>query len=121
VIFLSWTSSAIFLITPPSPPFLTMKGSSVTMIASLPWLSGSLCARARTRMRPRPVSNASRMPVSPRIMPPVGKSGPFMWRIRPGTSMSGSSMKALVRGDRLAQVVRRDVRAMPGPRCPRSR
>ena len=39
-----------------SPPFLTMKGSSVTTIASLPWLSGSMWARACTRTRPRPVS-----------------------------------------------------------------
>ena len=49
VIFLSRTRSAIFVIRPPSPPFLTMKGSSVTMIASLPPLSGSTWARARTR------------------------------------------------------------------------
>ena len=56
VSFLSWTRSAIFVIRPPSPPFLTMKGSSVTMIASLPCDSGSMCARACTRTRPRPVS-----------------------------------------------------------------
>ena len=55
-IFLSLTSWAIFWMSAPSPPFLTMKGSSVTTIASLPWVSGSVCARARTRTRPRPVS-----------------------------------------------------------------
>ena len=53
---LSLTRSAIFWISPPSPPFLTMNGSSVTTIASLPCLSGSMCARAWTRTRPRPVS-----------------------------------------------------------------
>ena len=31
----SWTRSAIFLITPLSPPFFTPYGSSVTMIADL--------------------------------------------------------------------------------------
>ena len=36
------------------------------------------------------------MPLSPRITPPVGKSGPFMCCIRPGVSMSGFSMKAIV-------------------------
>jgi hypothetical protein len=54
--FFSWTRSAIFWISPPSPPFFTAKGSSVTMIASLPWPIGSICARACTRTRPRPVS-----------------------------------------------------------------
>jgi len=36
------------------------------------------------------------MPLSPRITPPVGKSGPCMCRIRPGVSMSGSSIRAIV-------------------------
>ena len=36
----------IFEMTPESPPFFTWKGSSVTMIASLPWRSGSMWARA---------------------------------------------------------------------------
>src|SRR3954447_18352873 len=53
-IFLSRTRSRILTITPPSPPFLTMNGSSVTMIASLPWVSGSMCARARPPMPPPP-------------------------------------------------------------------
>ena len=56
VIFFSWTSSAILRMRPPSPPFFTMKGSSVTMIASLPCPMSSVWARARTRTRPRPVS-----------------------------------------------------------------
>ena len=46
------TSSAIFSIRPPSPPFLTMNGSSVTTIASLPCFSGSMWARAWMRTRP---------------------------------------------------------------------
>ena len=37
-------------------PFFTMKGSSVTMIASLPSRSGSTWARPRITTRPRPVS-----------------------------------------------------------------
>ena len=52
--FLSRARSAIFVIRPPSPPFFTMNGSSVTMIASLPPFNGSTWARARTRMLPRP-------------------------------------------------------------------
>ena len=55
-IFLSWTRSAIFVISPLSPPFFTAKGSSVTISASLPWPISSMPTRARTRTRPRPVS-----------------------------------------------------------------
>ncbi len=55
VITFSWTRSAIFLITPESPPFFTPYGSSVTTIALLPPRSSSTCARARMTMRPRPV------------------------------------------------------------------
>ena len=44
--FFSWTSVAIFSITPPSPPLRTWNGSSVTMIASLPWPIGSMWALA---------------------------------------------------------------------------
>ena len=54
VIFFSRTRSAIFVIRPPSPPFLTMNGSSVTMIASRPPLIGSTWARARIRTEARP-------------------------------------------------------------------
>ena len=52
---LSLTRSAIFLITPLSPPFFTPYGSSVTMIALLPPRSSSMWARARMTTRPRPV------------------------------------------------------------------
>jgi hypothetical protein len=54
VIFFSRTRSAIFVISPPSPPFLTMNGSSVTTIASRPPFSGSTWARARIRTDARP-------------------------------------------------------------------
>ena len=54
VIFFSRTRSAILVIRPPSPPFFTWKGSSVTMIASLPPLIGSTWALARTLTEPRP-------------------------------------------------------------------
>ncbi len=54
VTFLSRTRSAILAIRPPSPPFLTWNGSSVTTIASLPPLRGSTWALARTLIEPRP-------------------------------------------------------------------
>ncbi len=54
VIFFSRTRSAIFTIRPPSPPFFTWNGSSVTMIDSLPFFIGSTCASARTFTEPRP-------------------------------------------------------------------
>ena len=41
----------------------------------------SISCRARTRTVPRPVRNASLMPSSPMMSPPVGKSGPFTMRI----------------------------------------
>jgi hypothetical protein len=44
VSFLSRTRSAIFVISPPSPPLRTVNGSSETMIASLPLLIGSMWA-----------------------------------------------------------------------------
>ena len=55
-------------------------------------LMGSISVRARTRMRPRPVMYAERMPLRPRMMPPVGKSGPLMWAIRSSTVHSGLSI-----------------------------
>ncbi len=54
VIFFSRTRSAILVISPPSPPFFTWKGSSETMIDSRPPLSGSMWARARTLTDARP-------------------------------------------------------------------
>src|SRR4026207_1514647 len=71
---LSFASSAIFLITPASPPFFTPKGSSVTMIADLPPRSPSMCARARMRLRrrlgPRAGAGAPRLPRAPGDAPP---------------------------------------------------
>ena len=46
--------------------------------------------RARITTRPRPVRYMSRMPSTPSTNPPVGKSGPGMWRIRSSTLQSGS-------------------------------
>ncbi len=96
VIFFSRTRSAIFVIRPPSPPFFTWKGSSVTMIASLPPLIGSTSVRARTLIEPRPDRYASRIPSRPRMIPPPGKSGPLMCFISPLRSVSGLSMYAFV-------------------------
>ena len=56
VSFFSLTRSTILRMTPLSPPFLTMNGSSVTTIASrLPRIC-SMWAVACMRTRPRPVS-----------------------------------------------------------------
>ena len=89
---LSWTRSAIFLMTPVSPPFFTPYGSSVTMIAFLPPRSSSVCMRARMMIRPLPVLYASRIPIRPTTIAPVGKSGPFMCCMRSSTFASGLSM-----------------------------
>ena len=92
----SWTRSAIFRITPVSPPFFTPYGSSLITIADFPPRSSSMCARARMTMRPRPVRYASRMPERPTTNAPVGKSGPFTCFISPSTSMAGSSIIARI-------------------------
>ena len=92
MITFSLTRSAIFLMTPESPPFLTPYGSSVTTIALLPPRSSSTCARARITIRPRPVRYASRIPERPTMMPPVGKSGPLRCFIRSSTFASGLSI-----------------------------
>ena len=73
-IFLSLTSSAIFSIR---RALLTRYGSSVTIIRDLPFGSVSIFVTARTRILPRPVRYASSIPLVPRIVAPVGKSGPF--------------------------------------------
>ena len=52
----SFASSAMREMTPSSPPLRTMNGSSVTTIAVRPLSSSSISARARTRIRPRPVT-----------------------------------------------------------------
>ncbi len=53
-------------------------------------------ALARTIRPPRPVSNAARMPERPRIMPPVGKSGPGTICISSSSEMAGFSIRARV-------------------------
>ena len=73
-IFLSWNSSAIFSI---SFALLTINGSSVTTMRFLPFGIGSISVTARTRILPRPVRYACSIPAVPRIIPPVGKSGPL--------------------------------------------
>ena len=79
-------------------------------IASWPPFCGSMCATARMRMRPRPVSYASRMPWKPITMPAVGKSGPLTCCIRPSVVISGIVDQRDRGVDHLAEVVRRDVR-----------
>ncbi len=88
----SLTRSAIFLITPESPPFFTPYGSSVTMIAFLPPRSSSTCARPRMMIRPRPVRYASRTPERPTMIAPVGKSGPLTCAIRSSAFAVGLSI-----------------------------
>ena len=73
-IFLSRTSSAIFSIR---RALFTRYGSSVTIIRDLPFGSVSIFVTARTRILPRPVRYASSIPLVPRIVAPVGKSGPL--------------------------------------------
>ena len=73
-IFFSFTRSAIFSI---SLALLTRYGSSVTIIWLFPFGNVSIFDTARTRILPRPVRYASSIPLVPRIVAPVGKSGPF--------------------------------------------
>ena len=87
-IFLSLTRSAIFS---SSVALFTWYGSSVTMIAVRSWRASSNATCARMTTRPRPWAYISRMasivscsPVSGlrrvsnrKIVPPVGKSGPW--------------------------------------------
>ena len=97
VSFFSLTSSAILRMTPPSPPFLTMNGSSVTTIASrLPRICSIVRGRAHAHAAAAGLVRVADAADRPRITPPVGKSGPFMCCIRPVESMSGLSMKAIV-------------------------
>ena len=88
-IFLSLTSSAIFSI---SLALLTIYGSSVTIILLLPFGSVSIFVTLRTLIFPRPVRYASSTPRVPRIMPPVGKSGPFTIGSNSSISVSLSSL-----------------------------
>ena len=70
---LDFTSSAIFSMTRSGP---TPYGSSVTTIPRRRAVTVSTLVAARIRNVPRPVSYASRIPSSPTILPPVGRSGP---------------------------------------------
>ena len=73
-IFFNLTSSAIFNIR---LALFTIYGSSVTMIRVFPLAMVSISVTARTLTLPRPVLYASSLPLVPRIIPPVGKSGAF--------------------------------------------
>jgi len=73
----------------------TWNGISRMTICCRPPLRSSISARERMTIRPRPVAYASRMPSSPMMMPPVGKSGPGTMRISSSREMSGLSMTAM--------------------------
>ena len=83
----SRTRSAIFLA---SVSGFTWYGSSVTTRQMRPWIS-STSTIARIVIEPRPVRYASSMPLWPRIVAPVGKSGPL---IRTRSAASSSSRDA---------------------------
>ncbi len=61
------------------------------MVAFAP--RSSIRARPRTRIEPRPVSYASRIPSVP-MMPPVGKSGPLTWVMSSSSDRSGFRISA---------------------------
>ena len=92
---LSFTNSAIFSMR---RALFTMYGSSVTTIRFLPFGIGSISVTARTRILPRPVRYASSIPAVPRIMPPVGKSGPLT------TSKISSMVVSLSSSTRLSMI-----------------
>ena len=71
---------------------LTMNGISVMMMHSAPFAWVSAFARARTMILPRPVRYASRIPVRPKMMPPVGKSGPCTISRSSSSGTFGSSI-----------------------------
>ncbi len=75
---------------------LTMNGISVTMMLSEPFWCVSVFARARMTTRPRPVVYASRIPLRPKMMPPVGKSGPLTILRSSSSGSFGSSMTAVM-------------------------
>ncbi len=75
---------------------LTWYGISVTTIwVRLPFIC-SVCALACTRTEPRPVRTASLMPARPTMIPPVGKSGPWMYLRSFSSLSSGFFMSATV-------------------------
>ena len=107
VIFFAPTRSAIFSM---SVDLLTWYGSSVITTAMRPARISSKATWARMITRPRPVayrwrmaSTRSRSPVSVlrwsskrKIVPPVGKSGPWTISARSSTVRSGLSMSAAI-------------------------
>ena len=62
------------------------------MTAVRPPFSSSISALARSVMLPRPVVYAALIPSRPRMIPPVGKSGPLMIFISASSLVSASSI-----------------------------
>ena len=65
------------------------------MISDLPLGSELISVTALTRILPLPVLYASSIPLLPRIVAPVGKSGPFIISISSSMSVSLSSRTLL--------------------------
>ncbi len=77
-----------------SRALLTWNGISVTTIDSRsPFLFFSISALPRTWRMPRPVRYASTIPCRPRMIPPVGKSGPGRTFRSAARSVFGSSRR----------------------------
>ena len=91
-IFLSLTKSAMLSI---SLALLTWYGISVTIILCLPF-SSSISVLDLTTIFPFPVSYAALIPDLPIIIPPVGKSGPFIHVIISNPVASGLSINIIV-------------------------
>ena len=91
--FLSFTRSAIFIIR---LLLFTIYGISVTIILSLPDFVVSSVNFDLTVILPLPVEKASLIPFLPKIIPPVGKSGPVIWVISSLSSISGLSITAAI-------------------------
>ncbi len=84
--FFALTRSLILPITFSGP---TVYGSSVTTMPLRRGVTFSTETVARIRNVPRPFSYASRIPDSPTIRPPVGRSGPGTKRISVSRSADG--------------------------------
>ena len=91
-IFFSFTSSAIFSM---SLALFTMYGSSVTIIRDLPFGMVSILVTALTLILARPVRYASSMPRFPKMVAPVGKSGPLIISMISSKEVSRSSFTRL--------------------------
>ena len=87
-------------------------GTAVT-ISRRPRWSSSRRAVPRCTMRPRPFIRYSRMPSSPTIVPPLGKSGPLTYCMSSSTVMSRSVEQGDAGVQHLAQVVGRHARGEP--------